>query len=197
MAPFAADWEAPAEAELAWGPCHGRLIRLIRRPSRCSRLHRTEQSSLQAVARRSWRKRDRLLKRVSPCGMCRRGAHPAPRHVHRRRHSGSTRAMDHVNQNPPGHPLRRRSRHEEPGACYFTHGPWPSVPHGGSLCHRTTGKLQRAGRAALGVGADHNCPLRLRPGSCDARLLGDLMVSNSTGGVLIADPRSWDSWAKG
>jgi hypothetical protein len=50
---------------------------------------------------------------------------------------------------PPGHPLRRRSRHEEPGACYFTHGPWPGVPHGGSLCHRTTGKLQRAGRAAL------------------------------------------------
>jgi hypothetical protein len=101
MAPFAADWEAPAEAELAWGPCHGRLIRLIRRPSRCSPLHRTEQSSLRAVARRSWRKRDRLLKRVSPCGMRRRGAHPAPRHVHRRRHSGSTRAMDYVNQNPP------------------------------------------------------------------------------------------------
>ena len=49
MAPFAADWEAPAEAELAWGPCHGRLIRLIRRPSRCSPLHRTEQSSLRVV----------------------------------------------------------------------------------------------------------------------------------------------------
>jgi DNA polymerase-1 len=93
MAPFAADWEAPAEAELAWCPCHGRLIRLIRRPSRCSPLHRTEQSSLRAVARRSWRKRDRLLKRVSPCGMRRRGAHPAPRHVHRRRHSGSTREI--------------------------------------------------------------------------------------------------------
>jgi hypothetical protein len=65
------------------------------------------------------RKRDRLLKRVSPCGMRRRGTHPAPGHVHRRRHSGSTRAMDYVNQKPPGHPLRRRSRHEEPGACYL------------------------------------------------------------------------------
>jgi hypothetical protein len=41
MAPFAADWETPAEAELASGPCHG-LVRLMKRKRRMSLLGQTE-----------------------------------------------------------------------------------------------------------------------------------------------------------